>query len=366
MIKIPQMEPWFDEAESNAVKSYMQSGGFVTEFKKTQELEKMLCRFTGAKHAVMTVNGTVGLMLALLALDIKTGDEVLVSDLTMIACANAVALIGAKPQLVDVEANTLCLDLERAKEKITKKTRSLMYVTLNGRSSDMKRVIQFCQKNNLFLIEDAAQSLGSYYHGKHLGTFGQMGIFSFSTQKVITTGQGGALVTNDDKLAQKIRRLKDFGRDKGGSDIHNFWGWNFKFTDLQSVIGIEQMKKLPFRLQRKKDIYQRFRNGLKEVKKISFIETNLEDTSPWFIDIYTKDADSLAAYLAEKGIGTRRIYPPIHTQKIYGESYKGATFPIAQKYSQQGLWLPSSSKLTNTEIDEVVRSIVEYYKWKFH
>lgn len=358
---VPQMEPWFDEKEIEAMNLYMRGDGWYTEFKKTEELEKMIAKFTNAKYCVMTVNGTVSLILALLALDLKSGDEILVPDLTMIASPNSAKLLGIRPVLVDVEKETLCMDLEKAAFAITPRTKAVMYVSLNGRSSDMDRVRSFCKKNNLYFIEDAAQSLGSYWKKQHLGTFGEIGTLSFAVPKIITMGQGGALLTNNSKLYKKIKTLKDFGRARGGIDIHDEWGWNFKFTDLQAVVGIEQMKKLPYRVKRKKEIYKRYADGLKEIKEIELIPTNLSTTSPWAIDIFVNKPKSLATYLKEKGIGTRTFYPPIHTQKIYQDSYKRDDFPIANKYGLRGLWLPSSARLTNQQVDYIIKTIKEYF-----
>jgi perosamine synthetase len=358
---IPQMEPWFDEKEAKAVNKYMQGDGWLTEFTKTEDLEKMIAKYTNAKFCVMTFNGTVSLILALLALGIKRDDEVLVPDITQIATPNAAALLGIKPVFVDVEPNTLCMDLNLARSAITPKTKAVLYVSLNGNSENMNHVKKFCRDHGLFLVEDAAQSLGSYSNNKHLGTYGDIGTLSFAVPKIITTGQGGALLTNSRKLYNKIKKLKDFGRTRGGIDTHDEWGWNFKFTDLQAVIGIEQMKKLSFRIIRKKEIYKRYLNGLKDVKEIKFIVTDLTKTCPWSIDIYVKNPLKLASYLKNKGIGARRVYPAIHTQKIYRNTQYNGQFPVAEKYARTGLWLPSSSKLTNKEVDYIIAAINQYY-----
>lgn len=358
---IGQMEPWFDTSEEQAVAAYLKSGGWITEFKITEELEKVIAGYLDVKYCVMTTNGTVSLILALLALDIQAGDEVLVPNLTMIATPNAAALLKIKPVLVDIEKDTLCMDLQKAREAITSKTKAIIYVALNGRSGDMNALLEFAKKNRLLLIEDAAQAFGSCHNGKYLGTFGNIGSFSFSTQKVISTGQGGALVTNNRKFYKKLKKLKDFGRIKGGIDTHNTWGWNFKFTDLQAVIGIEQMKKLPTRLKRKKEIYQRYKHALEHISNIEFIDTNLADISPWFIDIYVKNPDRLCAYLGKQHIGTRRIYPPLSKQKIYRDSWRDKKFPISVRYSHQGIWLPSSAALSNREIDTVIAAIKKFY-----
>lgn len=355
------MEPWFDEKEIEAMNSYMHSYGWYTEFKKTEELEKIIANYTGAKYCVMTMNGTVSLILAIMALGIESVSEILVPDLTMIASPNSAKFLGIKPILVDVEEETLCMDLDKAKKALTPKTKAIMYVSLNGRSTDMNKVKAFCQENKLYFIEDAAQSLGSYWKGKHLGTFGEIGTLSFAVPKIITMGQGGALLTDNLKLYKKIKALKDFGRSRGGIDIHDEWGWNFKITDLQAVVGIEQMKKLAFRVERKKEIYKRYMNKLEEIKEITTLKTDLSKTTPWAIDIYVDNPSKLAEYLDDKGVGSRLFYPPIHTQKIYKNFYKENEFPVANRYGNSGLWLPSSTRLTNEEVDYVTDTIKNYF-----
>lgn len=355
------MEPWFDEAETRAVSEYMHGGGWVMEFKKTEELEWIIAEYVGVPYCVMTTNGTISLTLALLALGLKAGDEVLVPDFTMIASPNSAAFVGIQPILVDIDPETLCMDLEKAEQAITSHTKALMYVAFNGRSANMEHVVEFCKKHNLYLVEDAAQALGSRWHGKHLGTFGDIGSFSFSVPKIITTGQGGALVTDNETIYKKIKKLKDFGREKGGLDFHDEWGWNFKFTDIQAVIGIEQMKKLPGRVERKKEIFKRYQAELIDIAQIEFIPTNLDDTSPWFIEVFVEKPHDLSTYLKERGIGSRLVYPAIHTQKIYQNEYRGKSFPISERMAERGLWLPSSSKLSDADVDIVVNAIKEYY-----
>jgi perosamine synthetase len=191
-----------------------------------------------------------------------------------------------------------------------------MVVSLNGRTPDMRKAKQLSEKYGIALIEDAAQSLGARYEGQHLGTFGLIGSFSFSTPKIITTGQGGALVTDDDDVAEKIRLFRNFGRRHSGVDFHESIGYNFKFTDLQAVIGIEQMRKLDWRVQRKKEIFASYQEHLSDVEEINFLPINLEEVPPWFIDVLVPNPLALKAYLAEHDIGSRPFYPAIHSQPV--------------------------------------------------
>lgn len=357
MQNIDQMAPWLGEEEKQAVAAYMDTGPWLTEFRKTQEFEAMIAAYVGSRHAIALSNGTVTLFAALAALGIGKGDEVIVPDYTMIASANAVVMAGATPVFVDVSADTLCLDLDFLEQAITPRTRGIMLVTLNGRFPDMERVLAIAGRHHLHLIEDAAQALGSRCGSKHLGTFGEIGSFSFSAPKIITTGQGGALVTDDPQLADKIRKVKDFGRQKAGVDYHESIGYNFKITDLQAVIGIEQMKKLDWRVARKKDMFGIYRSELEGVPGLSMIPTDLANTSPWFIDILVNDRTGLQAFLRERGIGTRPFYPAIHSQPPYGLS---GNFPVTEDISARGLWLPSSSFLTDDDIRRVCADIREF------
>lgn len=355
---INQMEPWIDEHEVRHMTEYLSSGGWLTEFKKTREFEEMIGSYTGAKHCVVVANGTVSMAVAYWARGIGQGDEVLVPNYTMIATPNAVRLVGATPVVVDVEPGSLCMDLEAARRSLTLRTKAVALVSLNGRAPDMPAWTGFCEEHGLFFLEDAAQSLGSWCSGRHLGRFGHMGSFSFSAPKVITTGQGGALITDDDGLALAARKIKDFGRERGGVDWHDMMGYNFKFTDLQAVIGIEQMKKLPWRVNRKKQIYRLYEEQLRDVVEVEMIPT-ADDTAPWFIDLYVPDPSTLMESLKKSGVGSRPVYPPISKQRVYAIP---GTFPVSEHYCSRGLWLPSSSFLKDETIVGICDLIRTFYR----
>jgi perosamine synthetase len=353
------MEPWFDEREAQAVFDYMNSGGWVTEFERTKEFEQEIARFCGAKHCFATNNGTVAIALALMAVDVGPGDEVIVPDLTMIATPNAAKILGAVPVFVDVERPNLCIDRDLVERAITKRTKAVVHVSFNGRSNDLDGLKALCEAHRLPLIEDAAQSFGSYFGTRHLGTIGDLGTFSFSPPKIISTGQGGAVITNDDNLANRIKRLKDFGRSNGGIDVHGTIGYNFKFTDIQAVIGIEQMKKLEFRIHRKKAIYDRYVQRLSTIGAVELLPTDLKQVTPWFIDVYVDNPEDIIAWLRQHKIGSRKMYPPVHSQEAYRLAGR---FPVTESFSHRGLWLPSSSKLSDHEIDEVCDVVAHYYE----
>jgi perosamine synthetase len=236
----------------------------------------------------------------------------------------------------------------------------VLLVSINGRHpANINEFVAFCRQRNIHLIEDAAQSLGSFCSAKHLGRFGEIGSFSFSAPKIITTGQGGALITDDEKLNDKIKMIRDFGREKGGVDHYLIKGWNFKFTDLQAIVGIEQMKKLPTRVLRKKEIgvlYDRLLFGIPGVEQIP---TDYRDTAPWFFDILCERREELQAFLQASGIGTRPFYPALHSEPAYG--YSEMHFPVTEEIAKKGLWLPSSVKLTDDQIHYICDKIREFY-----
>ena len=359
---IMQMQPWFGKEEKAAICAYMDEGGFITEFKRTERFERMIADYTGAKYSVVVNNGTISLTLAAMAVGVKAGDEVIVPNYTMIASPNSVLMFGAVPVFVDVEPETLCLDVELVRKAVTSKTKAIMLVTANGRypKVGIAAYQALAAEYGLILIEDLAQSLGSFYpDGRHIGTVGSVGSFSFSAPKIISTGQGGCLVTNDDAIYAKLRSLKDFGRSGGGNDVHNAIGYNFKFTELQACIGIEQMKKLSTRVMMKKKMLARYRTNLIENAPLSFFEQDLDHTTPWFIDVLVRDRDDLQAALKERGIGTRVMYPPITKQEAYRLP---GDYPVAENVGRNGLWLPSATQLTDEQIDYVSQAVIDFYR----
>lgn len=358
---IMQMRPLFGEEEKRAICEYMDEDGFITEFKRTERFEQMIAEYTGAKHCIVVNNGTISLTLAAMAAGVEAGDEVIVPNYTMIATPNSVKMFGAVPVFVDVEPETLCLDIELVRKAITPRTKAIMLVSANGRypKAGIEAFEALVKEKGLLLIEDSAQSLGSFYpDGRHVGRAGLIGSFSFSAPKIISTGQGGALITDSDEMAHKLRRLKDFGRSGGGNDIHDSVGYNFKFTELQACIGVEQMKKLPERVERKKEIWRRFEAGLKGIEQIKLFKHDLDSTSPWFIDSIVEDRDGLQSYLKSVGVGTRVMYPPINKQAAYNSH---GEHQVSNWVGSQGLWLPSAVQLNDADIDRICGEIRKFY-----
>jgi len=359
---ILQYEPYISDDDKQAVIDYIKTEGvWLTEFKETRKLEKKIADYLGMKYCSIVSNGTISLSLALLAGGICPGDKVIVPNLTMIATATAVSLIGAIPILVDVAEDDSTLSYNEVLETLQyyPDIKALIYVSLNGRGKRYNLFQQFCKAHNIFYVTDDAQSLGSRLKtGEKIGN-SPLSSFSFSMPKIITTGQGGCLVTNDSYLYKKILKLRDFGREKSGIDYHPQFGINSKFTDLQAVVGISQIQNIELKIQQKKNIFFLYREYLKNIKNISFIDTDLEYTTPWFVDVYVEKKLELIEYLKSENIGTRPIYPPIHTQGEYRNKRK---YPVSSNFSEKGLWLPSSLTLTKENIAFICEKIERFYQ----
>lgn len=351
---IPQMEPLITDADVAAVDRYMRSGAWLTEFRETRAFEAALRDYTGARYCVAAPSGTMALFLALKALNVGPGDEVIVPDLTMAASATAVIMAGASVVFADIEPRTLCLDLDAVEARLSPRTRAVMFVSLNGRSpSTLAACVERWRTRGITVIEDAAQSLGSFQGGRHLGTIGDCGCLSFSSQKIVTTGQGGAVLTDDASLFERMGLLRDFGRREGGSDHYLSVGWNLKVTDLQAVIGVSQMTRIAKIVERKRAIFERYRTGLADLDALALPETDTSRVTPWFVDVLMRDGaakSALMAHLKSHGIGSRPFYPPLHAEPAFTAA---GPFPHAEAASAGGLWLPSSLRLTDADIDRV-------------
>ncbi len=355
---IYQTKPYFEKETIRNVKKYLDSGKWITEHKETLKFEKKFSKFVKSKYCIAFPNGTLTMSSILDCLDIKSGDEVLVSNYTMIATANAPKLVNGKTVLVDISKESLCMCPHDLKKKITRRSKFCIYTSINGRIGNINEIKKICSKHNILLIEDAAHSIGSFFSNKHAGNFGIAGSFSFSMPKLITMGQGGAVVTSNSKLAKKLRYYKDFGRNKPGNDIHNHFGYNLKITDLQSILALGQLNNVDYRIKKKREIYQQYYNLLKDNKKIKIFPPNKNETN-WSVDIYLNKSSGLFKKLKSKKIISRFVYPPINSQKIY-INQKG--LPVSNKFCKNGLWLPSSIDLKKKEIVSICNIINRYVK----
>ena len=352
MSPIMQHRPTFEKEEAEATYKYMLEDSFITEYKKTEELENIISKFLNCKECIMTTSGTCAIILSLMALDLDIGDEVIVPNYTMIATVNAISMLKLKPVIIDVDKETFTINLETIKKNISNKTKAIIHVSLNNRYENMENLVNYCRENNYYLIEDSAQSLGCRINGKNLGTFGDIGCFSLSSPKIISTGQGGFCVTDNELFAKKMRMIKNFGRRESGKDNFEVFGINLKFTDLQAVIGIEQMKKMDYRVKRMRQIYDLYYNELKDI--VEMRKPLNDEWIPWFVDILIDNRAELVNFLKKHKISTRPVYGEINKTKMY---YVENTFKNSNYISTKGLFLPSYITIKDDDIKHICKLI---------
>ena len=347
------MNPVYELEERNSVKEYIDSGGWIMEHTKTREMEQMICDYTGAKHAHMVPSATMGLLLASMLADVKKDEHFNCPAYTQAATANGAILMGGIPNFCDVEPEAYTIDWEHVTQRV------VFVTSINGRTTDSyAEDIERHRAVGHFVIEDAAQALGSWHKDRHIGTIGDVGIFSFGAPKIITTGQGGCIITNDKKLSDQIHAIKNFGRTVGVGETYNVMGMNFKFTDLQASFGVEQMRRLPRVVQRKKQIYQRYVDNLKD--HVEFINTDLTTVTPTYPEIIVSRRDELAEHLRKHHIGCRAVYGSLSIQPFH--SQWATPTPITDKVAETGLQLPAQADLLDYDIDEVCKVILDFYK----
>ena len=351
-----QFNPSIPHYIGESLKLYIQTNGWMTEGMKTREFQDVVKDYLEVRHCFAVTSGTTALYTALKACGVGHGDNVLVPAYTMIATANAVRMTGANPIFVDIESKTLCMDTKDIDKLIElNEAKAVIYVNFNGRCGKIIPLREICKNHGCYLIEDACQAFGSRYKEKYMGTYGDIGCFSLSPYKIITTGQGGLVVTDDDKLAFNIKNLKDQG--KVGPDQHDYFGVNFKFTDLQAVVGLDMIKHIEERITAKHEVYKMYKSKLRTITKINTVPTSKE-AFPWMIDIYVEDRDDLIEFLKHRGVQTRKMYPPIYKQKCYNDDI---SLPVTEEFSSTGMWLPSSPNILNEEINELYYSLRRYY-----
>ena len=360
-IHIPWWKPRIGDQEEQLVRKVLGSG-FLNDGEVTTRFERRIADLLGCRHAVAVTSGTAAIFLALKGLGIGPGDEVIIPDLTFIATANAVSLTGARPVLADVDPKSLCLDPKAFEAAVTKKTKAVVPVHVSGRAGTLPAVLEDASRLGLAVVEDAAEAFLSK-NKKFLGTFGKAGCFSFSPMKTITCGQGGLVVTDDDKLHERLRELKDQGRPvrgTGGDDPHPAVGYNFKLTNLQAAVGMGQMADLDDRLKKLKDIYRWYREGLNGLPECSLIGFELDrGESPQWIDAFADRRDELVSHLLSRGMECRRFWHPLHTQPPYRQP--DDRFPVSSKQGYRAMWLPSALTIAREDVRAVCKEIHNFF-----
>jgi perosamine synthetase len=357
---IPVSEPNLSGKELEYVEDCIKSNWISSIGKYVTKFEDLFAEFCGTNYAIATSNGTSALHLALLSLDIGSGDEVIIPDLTFVASANAILYCGASPVLADVNKKTWTIDTAKIEELITKNTKAIIAVHLYGHPCDMDVIRVFADKYNLRVIEDAAQAHGAEYENKRAGSLGDIGTFSFYGNKIITTGEGGMITTNDKTFNDKIRLLRDHAMSHTRRYWHDMLGYNYRLTNIQAAIGVAQMEQIDRFIEAKRKNASLYNSLL---GSLSGITLPFEDPQCrnvyWMYSIviekeFGSSRDEVMKKLKEKDIDTRPFFYPLHQLPMYKCN---DIYPVSNELSRRGINLPSASTLTDADIQKVCAAL---------
>lgn len=358
--------PDIGKAESENVLDAISSTWISSSGHYLNKFETDLSQYVGVKSAIAVSNGTVALHLALMACDIGKGDEVIVPSFSFVASASSILHAGATPVFADVDPDTWCISMKSIERLVSHKTRAIIIVPLYGNSPDMDRIIEYCEYKNIFIIEDAAEALGSTYKNKKIGSYGHISTFSFYANKIITCGEGGAVCTNNENLAHKIRMLKNHGMDPKRKYWHPIVGYNYRMTNLQAAIGCAQLEKIDKILERKILINSLYREILSELPiDFQYVYPEVKNNC-WMntFTIKTKSKNSINKIIKnfnENGIEYRPLFPLISHMPPY-KKYKSDKLPYSNLISQYGINLPSSPNLEIKEINFICNQIFRAFE----
>lgn len=373
---IPVNEPALGAREVENVVECLRSGWISSAGAFLERFESGWAAYCGRRHGIAVCNGTVALELAVAALRLGPGDEVILPTFTIISCAAAVVARGATPVLVDAEPGTLTLDPAQVEARITPRTRAIMVVHIYGHPADMDPILALAERHGLAVIEDAAEAHGAEYqlgHGtttstwRRCGSFGPVSTFSFYANKLVTTGEGGMVVCDDDALAERVRSLRNLCFQPARRFVHEEVGYNYRFTNLQAAVGVAQLERIDAVVARKRDVARRYAERLGGIAGL-----DLPKEEPWARSVYwmyglrldrgrTLDAAGLAAALRARGVETRPFFVGMHEQPVFLRRglFVGERFPVAEEAARRGLYLPSGLALTDAQIDAVCAAVHE-------
>ncbi len=367
-MNIPLSSPDITESDIEAVVNVMKTPR-LSLGPKLLEFEDRMAEFVGVDYAVAVNSGTSALHLIVRALDIKDGDEVITTPFSFIASANCILFERAKPVFVDIDSLTLNIDVNRIEEKITDKTKAILAVDVFGYPADWDELERIAREHKLMLIDDSCESLGGKYRGRMLGTFGEAGAFAFYPNKQITTGEGGIIVTNNEKVASLCRSMRNQGRGEGDEWLqHSRLGYNYRISDINCALGIAQLERIESILAKREQVAKMYGIKLSDLKAIQLPCSSAEMKRSWFVyvvvlaDSYTaENRNKILQEMKERGIGCSNYFTPIHLQPFYREmfGFNKGDFLITEHISERTIALPFYNNLGEQEIDFVVRSLKE-------
>ncbi|VBB08531.1 degt/dnrj/eryc1/strs aminotransferase [Lucifera butyrica] len=366
-MRLPIAQPKLNGNEMMYVMDCLETNWISSKGKYIELFEKQFAQYMNVAHAVTTSNGTTALHLSLLAFGVAPGDEVIVPTLTFVATANAVRYCGATPVFADAEGETWNIDPQAIEAKITPRTKGIIAVHLYGHPADMDPIMDIARRYGLFVVEDTAEAHGAEYKGRKVGTIGDVGAFSLYGNKIITTGEGGMITTNNAALAAKIMLLKGQGMDPERRYWHPVIGYNYRMTNIQAAIGLGQLEKIDWHIENRLRVARLYRERLS-----SFRELTLPAKKPWAKNVYWLftvllntdkiSRDCVTARLATAGIETRPVFYPVHMLPPYVRSERSAGFPVAERISRSGFNLPTYADLTEAEVAYICEQLIKSVK----
>jgi len=362
-IRIPIAAPLLGQKEIDCVVEAVRSGWISSVGRYVAEFENRFSEFCCANYGIATSSGTTALHLAVASLGIGPGDEVIMPDFTMIASANSVRYTGARPILVDSELDTWNMDVGKVEAKISAKTRAIMVVHIYGHPTEMDPILEIAQKHGLYVIEDAAEAHGAEYKGKRVGSLGDVGCFSFYANKIITTGEGGMVVTNSGEIATMCQLLRDQAYEKKRRFWHRYVGFNYRLTNLQAAIGVAQLERISEFIETRRRNARLYNSLLQNIAGLVLPpEANWAKNVYWMYSILLKEKsgisrDEFMSRLLREGIDTRPFFFPIHLQPAYSGLCDAEEYPVAKSLSETGLNLPSGNTLSENQVAYVCEAI---------
>jgi perosamine synthetase len=359
---IPVNEPLLDGNEGKYLRECVESGWISSEGPFVRKFEEKFASTIGVDHGIAVANGTGALDVAIAALGIGPGDEVILPAFTIISCVLEIVRSGATPVLVDSDPDTWNMDPEEVAKKITPRTRAIMVVHIYGLPVDMDPILAVARDRNIAVIEDSAEAIGQAYRGKTCGSFGDLATFSFYANKHVTTGEGGMVVTGSDALAEEARSLRNLCFTASRRFVHERLGWNYRMTNLQAAVGVAQLERLPETLAIKRKMGSQYQEQLQGAGflQLPVDKTDYAENHYWVFGIVLDEslglsASEFAKKLGSEGIGTRPFFYPMHLQPVLQRMglFAGQRYPIAERLYEYGLYVPSGVAITESQVDRV-------------
>jgi perosamine synthetase len=367
LISIKVNDPLLTEADFASVMDALRSGWISGSGPDIEAFERRWATYCDRKHGIAVANGSLALQLAVSLLDLEPGDEVILPSFTIISCIWPIVLAGATPVLVDSDPRTWTMNIGHVRRRITPRTRAIMPVHIYGNPVDLQPLLELADEYGLHIVEDAAEAHGAEYRGRRIGSFGTASCFSFYANKLITTGEGGMVLVDDDALAERARRFRNLGFQPGRRFVHAELGFNFRLTNLQAALGLRQVDRIDEIVARKRAMGQAYTERLSRLEGLE-----LQADQAWSRGVYWmygllvrettgQDAAELARRLAKRGIETRPFFLGMHEQPVLRERglFAGEEYPVTERLARQGLYLPSGLGLDLSQIDCICEAVAE-------